>query len=65
MAGYLQFIRPDGAAEGARFNDPLCAVEKACQLLDDGCDVLGPLSGSIDQEQIKLVREKRKTACPR
>jgi hypothetical protein len=55
----VQFTKLGGVAEIAWFSAPENAIEEACRMLDDGCDVFGvgrePLSDSIDCGHIKLT----------
>ena len=43
----------------ARYPSPERAIEAACRLIDDGCDVYGvgtgPLTDSIEKEQIARI----------
>jgi len=55
----VQFTRPGGVAEVVRFPTPEGAIEAACRLIDDACDVFGigtgPLTDSIDCKQISRI----------
>jgi hypothetical protein len=58
MTWHVQYRQ--GAKEMvARHPSPELAIETACQLIDDGCDVYGigtgPLSDSIAREQIARI----------
>jgi hypothetical protein len=59
MTWHVQFTRPGGVAEIVRFPNPEEAIEAACQLMDNACDVFGigtgPLSDSIDRNQIGRI----------
>jgi hypothetical protein len=54
MVWHVQY-RKDAASHVARHPSPEKAIEAACRLIDDGCDVYGvgtgPLTDSIDREQ--------------
>ena len=58
MIWHVQY-RKDAAARIARHPSPEEAIEAACRLIDDGCDVYGigtgPLTDSIDREQIARI----------
>ena len=58
MTWHVQY-RKDGASHLARHPSPEEAIEAACRLIDDGCDVYGvgtgPLTDSIDREQIARI----------
>jgi hypothetical protein len=68
MTWHVQFTRPGGVAEIARFPTPEGAIEAACLLLDDASDVFGigtgPLTDSIDRGQIKRIYDMWKAARP-
>jgi hypothetical protein len=55
MKWHVQY-RKDATDHIERHPSPERAIESACLLIDDGCDVYGvgtgPLSDSIDREQI-------------
>jgi hypothetical protein len=58
MTWHVQYRR--GAAEVvARYPSPELAIETACRLIDDGCDVYGigtgPLADSIAKDQISRI----------
>ncbi len=58
MTWHIQYRR--GAMDHiARHPNPEKAIEAACRLIDDGCDVYGvgtgPLTDSIGQEQIARI----------
>jgi hypothetical protein len=50
---------PDFLAEGEFERMAVWAIEAACRLMDDGCDVYGvgtgPLTDSIEKEQIDRI----------
>ena len=58
MMWHVQY-RKDAASHVARHPSPEEAIEAACRLIDDGCDVYGvgtgPLTDSIDREQIARI----------
>ncbi len=62
---YTQF----GTDDLVRERTPEQAIEKACHLLDDGCDVYaigtGPLTDSIGKEQIARIYDMWVRARPR
>ena len=51
--------RKDATSHVASHPSPEQAIEAACRLIDDGCDVYGvgtgPLTDSIDREQIARI----------
>jgi len=69
MTWHVQFTPPGGEAEIARCPSPERAIEKACGLIDAGCDVFGigtgPLSDSIDRVQIQRIYRMWKVAQPK
>jgi hypothetical protein len=58
MMWHVQY-RKGAASHVATHPSPEQAIEAACRLIDDGCDVYGvgtgPLTDSIDREQIARV----------
>ena len=58
MPWHVQY-RKDGSDRIARLPSPEAAVEAACNLIDDGCDVFGigtgPLTDSIERDQIARI----------
>jgi hypothetical protein len=58
MTWHVQY-RKDATSHVARHPSPEQAIEAACRLIDDGCDVYGvgtgPLTDSIDREQIARI----------
>jgi hypothetical protein len=66
MTWHVQFTEPGGSTGIVRFPTPEHAIEEACRMLDDGCDVFGigtgPLSDSIDRGHIKRIHEMWKKA---
>ena len=58
MMWHVQY-RKDATSHVARHQSPEQAIEAACRLIDDGCDVYGigtgPLTDSIDREQIARI----------
>ena len=58
MTWFVQY-RQSGMDHLVRANTPEQAIETACGLIDDGCDVFGigtgPLTDSIGKEQIALI----------
>jgi hypothetical protein len=58
MMWHVQY-RKGATSYVARHPSPEQAIEAACHLLDDGCDVYGigtgPLTDSIDREQIARI----------
>jgi hypothetical protein len=58
MMWHVQY-RKDAVSHLARHPSPEEAIEAACRLIDDGCDVYGvgtgPLTDSIDREQIARI----------
>jgi hypothetical protein len=58
MMWHVQY-RKDATSHVARHPSPEQAIEAACRLIDDGCDVYGvgtgPLTDSIDREQIARI----------
>jgi hypothetical protein len=58
MNWHVQYIR-DNVDQIDMHSTPEAAIEAACQLIDDGYDVFGigagPLSDSIDREQIARI----------
>jgi hypothetical protein len=58
MPWHVQY-RKDGSDRIARLPSPEAAVEAACNLIDDGCDVFGvgtgPLTDSIDRDRISHI----------
>src|ERR1700732_2872127 len=75
MMWHVQY-RKDATSHVARHPSPEKAIEAACHLIDDGCDVYGigtgPLTDSIGREQIARIyamwaREKcpfKTSGCP-
>ena len=55
MTWHVQY-RKDATDHIERHSSPERAIESACRLIDDGCDVYGvgtgPLTDSIEREQI-------------
>jgi hypothetical protein len=51
--------RKDATSHVVRHPSPERAIEAACRLIDDGCDVygvgIGPLTDSIDREEIARI----------
>ena len=68
MSWHVQYRR-DAADCIARHASPELAIEAACQLIDDGCDVYGigtgPLSDSIARADIARIHEFWARAKPR
>jgi len=60
MTWHVQY-RKDAVDHIERHSSPERAIEAACHLIDDGCDVYGvgtgPLSDSIEREQIATIYE--------
>jgi hypothetical protein len=58
MTWHVQYRR-DGEDLVARYASPELAIESACHMIDDGCDVhgigTGPLSDSITKAQITRI----------
>jgi hypothetical protein len=58
MPWHVQY-RKDGSDHIARFPSPEAAIEAACRLIDEGCDVFGigtgPLSDSIARDEIARI----------
>ena len=58
MTWHIQYLR-DGVDHLAWHPSPEQAIEHACRLIDDGCDVYGigtgPLTDSIDRDQIARI----------
>ena len=58
MPWHVQY-RKDGSDRIARLPSPAGAVEAACNLIDDGCDVFGvgtgSLTDSIDRDRISRI----------
>jgi hypothetical protein len=58
MTWHVQY-RKDGADQIGRHRTPELAIQAACHLIDDGCDVYGigtgPLTDSIEREQIARI----------
>ena len=58
MTWHVQY-RKDAIDHIARQSTPEAAIEAACRLIDDGCDVYGigtgPLTDSIEKEQIARI----------
>jgi hypothetical protein len=58
MTWHVQYSK-DAIDHIARHPSPEKAIEAACRLMDDGCDVYGvgtgPLTDSIDKEQIARI----------
>jgi hypothetical protein len=58
MMWHVQY-RKGATSHVARHPSPEQAIEAACRLVDDGCDVYavgtGPLTDSIDREQIARI----------
>jgi hypothetical protein len=58
MTWFVRYIKP-AADHLVRMRTPEEAIEAACRLLDDGCDVYGigtgPLTDSIGKEQIARI----------
>jgi hypothetical protein len=58
MTWHVQY-RKDGADQIGRHPTPELAIQAACHLIDDGCDVYGigtgPLTDSIEREQIARI----------
>jgi hypothetical protein len=58
MTWHVQY-RKDGTHHIERHPSPELAIEAACRLIDEGCDVYGigagPLADSIDREQIANI----------
>ena len=69
MAWHVQFTGSGGAAEVLRFSTPELAIEAACRMLDENCDVFGigtgPLRDSIDRDQIRRIYKLWARARPR
>jgi hypothetical protein len=68
MTWFVRYMK-SAADHLARMRTPEQAIETACRLLDDGCDVYGigtgPLTDSIDQDQIARIYEIWARARPR
>jgi len=60
MTWFVQYQK-SGTDHLIRANTPEEAIESACRLLDEGCDVLGigtgPLTDSIAKDQIARIYE--------
>jgi len=58
MSWHVQY-RKDATDHIERYPSPERAIEAACRLIDDGCDVYGvgngPLTDSIEKEQIARI----------
>jgi len=58
MMWHVQY-RKNTTSHVARHQSPEQALEAACRLIDDGCDVYGvgtgPLTDSIEKEQIARI----------
>jgi hypothetical protein len=58
MPWHVQY-RKDATDHIERYPSPERAIEAACRLFDDGCDVYGvgtgPLTDSIEKEQIARI----------
>jgi hypothetical protein len=58
MTWHVQYHK-DATDHIVRYPSPERAIEAACRLIDDGCDVYGvgtgPLSDSIEREQIVRI----------
>jgi hypothetical protein len=58
MPWHVQY-RKDATDHIERYSSPERAIEAACRLIDDGCDVYGvgtgPLTDSIEKEQIARI----------
>ena len=67
MTWFVQYKRL-GADHLVRTATPEQAIETACHLLDDGCDVYGigtgPLTDSIEKEQITRIYDMWVRARP-
>jgi hypothetical protein len=64
---FVQYIK-SGMSQLVRMETPEQAIETACALLDEGCEVsglgMGPLANSIDQDQIARIYEIWVRAAP-
>ena len=58
MMWHVQYLQ-DGVDHLARYPSPEEAIEAACRLIDDGCDVYGigtgQLTDSIERDQIARI----------
>jgi len=67
MTWFVQYSR-SGTDHLVRERTPEQAIETACLLLDDGCDVFGigtgPLTDSIGKDQIAIIYDKWVRAKP-
>jgi hypothetical protein len=68
MTWFVRYMK-SAADHLVRMRTPEQAIETACRLLDGGCEVYGigtgPLSDSIDKEQIARIYELWVRARPR
>jgi hypothetical protein len=68
MTWFVRYIK-SAADHLVRMSSPELAIEAACRLLDDGCEVYGigtgPLTDSIGKDQIARIYEIWVRARPR